>query len=96
VGHRRTPRQHQSAADGPVPEGHYFSFGHVGVDAVVFNIPLQDPKKENGFIESLDKHVTPRSLGGSIDLKGGCFAARQEFDMNRAHKPMPCLWGIAG
>jgi len=28
----------------------------------VFNIPLQDPTKENGHIESLDRHVTPRSL----------------------------------
>jgi hypothetical protein len=39
-----------------------FSFGHIGVDAVVFNIPLQDPTKEGGYIESLDRHVTPRSL----------------------------------
>ena len=44
------------------PTAQNFSFGHVGVDAVVFNIALQDPKKENGFIESLDRHVTPRSL----------------------------------
>ena len=29
---------------------------------MVFNIPLQDPTKENGHIESLDRHVTPRSL----------------------------------
>ena len=39
-----------------------FSFGHVGVGAVVFNIPLQDPAKEVGHIESIDRHVTPRSL----------------------------------
>ena len=32
------------------------------MNAVVFNIPLQDPTKENGHIESLDRHVTPRSL----------------------------------
>jgi len=44
------------------PTAQNFSFGHVGVDAVVFNIPLQDPKKESGYIESLDRHVTPRSL----------------------------------
>ena len=44
------------------PTAQNFSFGHVGVDAVVFNIPLQDPTKDNGYIESLDKHVSPRSL----------------------------------
>lgn len=44
------------------PTAQNFSFGHVGVDAVVFNIPLQDPTKENGHIESLDRHVAPRSL----------------------------------
>jgi len=44
------------------PTAQNFSFGHIGVDAVVFNIPLQDPAKEGGHIESLDKHVTPRSL----------------------------------
>ena len=44
------------------PTAQNFSFGHLGVNAVVFNIPLQDPTKENGHIESLDKHVVPRSL----------------------------------
>jgi hypothetical protein len=44
------------------PTAQNFSFGHIGVNAVVFNIPLQDPTKETGHIESLDKHVTPRSL----------------------------------
>jgi hypothetical protein len=44
------------------PTAQNFSFGHLGVNAVVFNIPLQDPTKENGHIESLDRHVTPRSL----------------------------------
>jgi hypothetical protein len=44
------------------PTAQNFSFGHIGVNAVVFNIPLQDPAKENGHIESLDRHVTPRSL----------------------------------
>jgi len=44
------------------PTAQNFSFGHLGVNAVVFNIPLQDPAKENGHIESLDKHVMPRSL----------------------------------
>lgn len=44
------------------PTAQNYSFGHIGVNAVVFNIPLQDPGKENGHIESLDRHVTPRSL----------------------------------
>ena len=44
------------------PTAQNFSFGHIGVDAVVFNIPLQDATKEGGYIESLDRHVTPRSL----------------------------------
>jgi hypothetical protein len=44
------------------PTAQNFSFGHIGVNAVVFNIPLQDSSKENGHIESLDRHVTPRSL----------------------------------
>ena len=44
------------------PTAQNFSFGHIGVNAVVFNIPLQDPTKENGHIESLDRHVSPRSL----------------------------------
>jgi hypothetical protein len=44
------------------PTAQNFSFGHHGVNAVIFNIPLQDPTKENGHIESLNTHVTPRSL----------------------------------
>ena len=44
------------------PTAQNYSFGHLGVNAVVFNIPLQDPNKENGHLESLDRHVTPRSL----------------------------------
>jgi hypothetical protein len=44
------------------PTAQNYSFGHMGVNAVVFNIPLQDPGKENGHLESLDRHVTPRSL----------------------------------
>ena len=44
------------------PTAQNYSFGHLGVNAVVFNIPLQDPSKENGHLESLDRHVTPRSL----------------------------------
>jgi hypothetical protein len=44
------------------PTAQNSSFGHLGVNAVVFNVPLQDTTKENGHIESLDTHVTPRSL----------------------------------
>jgi hypothetical protein len=44
------------------PTAQNYSFGHLGVNAVVFNIPLQDPTKDVGHIESLDRHVTPRSL----------------------------------
>ena len=44
------------------PTAQNFSFGHLGVGAVVYNIPLQDPAREVGHIESLDRHVMPRSL----------------------------------
>jgi len=44
------------------PTAQNFSFGHIGINAVVFNVPLQDATKDNGHIESLDRHVTPRSL----------------------------------
>jgi hypothetical protein len=44
------------------PTAQNFSFGHIGINAVIFNAPLQDLKKPRGYIESLDKHVTPRSL----------------------------------
>jgi hypothetical protein len=44
------------------PTAQNYSFGHIGVDAVVFNIGFQDPTKEGGYIESLDTHVSPRSL----------------------------------
>ena len=44
------------------PTAQNYTFGHLGVNAVVFNIPFQDTTKENGHIESLDRHVTPRSL----------------------------------
>jgi len=44
------------------PTAQNFSFGHIGVNSMVFNIPLQDLTKEIGRIESWDKHVTPHSL----------------------------------
>jgi hypothetical protein len=44
------------------PTAQNYSFGHIGVNAVVFNAALQDLTKPNGHVESTDKHVTPRSL----------------------------------
>jgi len=44
------------------PTAQNYSFGHMGVNAVIFNTEYQDLKKENGHIESIDRHVTPRSL----------------------------------
>jgi hypothetical protein len=39
-----------------------YSFGHIGINAVIFNAGLQDLKKPNGHVESMDYHVTPKSL----------------------------------
>ena len=44
------------------PTAQNYSFGHMGINAVVFNAALQDLTKPNGHVESLDKHVTPKSL----------------------------------
>jgi hypothetical protein len=44
------------------PTAKNYSFGHIGIAAVIFNIPLQDYGAPKGHIESLDTHVTPRSL----------------------------------
>lgn len=44
------------------PTANNYSFGHIGVNAVVFNAALQDLTKPNGHVESMDKHVTPKSL----------------------------------
>lgn len=44
------------------PTAQNYSFGHIGVNAVVFNAGLQDLTKPNGYVESMDAHVTPRSL----------------------------------
>jgi hypothetical protein len=44
------------------PTAQNYSFGHIGVNAVIFNTEFQDLTKPNGHIESLDRHVTPRSL----------------------------------
>ena len=44
------------------PTAQNYSFGHIGINSVSFNSGLQDLTKPNGHVESLDKHVTPRSL----------------------------------
>lgn len=44
------------------PTAQNYSFGHIGVNAVVFNNALMDLTKPNGHVESVDKHVTPKSL----------------------------------
>jgi hypothetical protein len=44
------------------PTAQNYTFGHIGVNAVVYNIPLQDTTKDVGHLEALDRHVTPRSL----------------------------------
>ncbi len=44
------------------PTAQNYSFGHIGVNAVIFNAGLQDLTKPNGHVESMDYHVAPRSL----------------------------------
>ena len=44
------------------PTAQNFSFGHIGIDSVSYNTAFQDQTKEPGYIESLDRHVSPRSL----------------------------------
>jgi hypothetical protein len=44
------------------PTAQNYSFGHIGINAVIFNALLQDLTKPKGYVESMDRHVTPRSL----------------------------------
>jgi hypothetical protein len=44
------------------PTAQNYSFGHIGVNAVIFNAGLQDLTKSNGHVESMDRHVAPQSL----------------------------------
>ena len=44
------------------PTAQNYSFGHIGINAVIFNAGLQDLTKPNGHVESMDYHVTPKSL----------------------------------
>jgi len=44
------------------PTAQNYSFGHIGLNAVVFNAIYQDFSKERGHTEYMDTHVAPRSL----------------------------------
>lgn len=44
------------------PTAENFTFGHIGINASIINYELQDQTKPEGYMESLDRHVTPRSL----------------------------------
>ena len=44
------------------PTAQNYSTGHIGIHAMVFNTRYMDLTKENGYIESWDRHVTPQSL----------------------------------
>ncbi len=44
------------------PTAQNYSFGHVGLASVIFNTQLQDQTKPNGHVESMDRHVAPKSL----------------------------------
>lgn len=44
------------------PTAQNYSFGHIGTASVIFNRQLQELSKPNGYIESMDRHVAPKSL----------------------------------
>lgn len=44
------------------PAAQNYAFGHIGIHATVFNTYYQDLTKEDGYIESWDRHVDPGSL----------------------------------
>ncbi len=44
------------------PTAQNFSIGHIGMHAMFYNTRYMDYGKEDGYIESLDEHVRPRSL----------------------------------
>jgi hypothetical protein len=44
------------------PTAQNFTFGHIGLNATVLNYIFIDDSKTDGYMESLDRHVTPRSL----------------------------------
>ena len=44
------------------PTATNYSFGHTGINAVIFNTFFQDLTKPGAHVESMDTHVAPRSL----------------------------------
>ncbi len=44
------------------PTAQNYSFGHIGTASVIFNRQLQELSKPNGYVESMDRHVAPKSL----------------------------------
>ena len=44
------------------PTATNYSFGHIGINASIFNTFFQDLTKPNAHVESMDYHVTPKSL----------------------------------
>jgi hypothetical protein len=44
------------------PTAKNYSFGHIGVNAVIFNTFFQDLTRSKGHVESMDRRVTPKSL----------------------------------
>jgi len=44
------------------PTATNYSFGHIGINAVIFNTFFQDLTKPKAHVESMDTHVAPRSL----------------------------------
>ena len=44
------------------PTAQTYSIGHIGVHAMIFNRKLIEYSWEDGYVESLDEHVEPRSL----------------------------------
>jgi hypothetical protein len=44
------------------PTATNYSFGHIGINASIFNVFFQDLTKPRAHVESMDTHVAPRSL----------------------------------
>lgn len=44
------------------PTAQNYSFGHIGAASVIYNRQLQELSKPNGYAESMDRHVAPKSL----------------------------------
>lgn len=44
------------------PAASNYTFDQTGVNAVIFNVSLQNLTKPNGYVEPMGLHVAPRSL----------------------------------